>query len=187
MFHAHTNIIHMHDFSTDDLPRVIDHPKTLKNALPGKPVTLAIKATGTEPLCYQWLHKTGGGSGGLQSCDVERIPGVNSSTLTIPSVHRSHEGSYHCTVSNYAGSETSECATLTVGQSNQGRIKLQKAARRHATYIDKHSAHPSLVWPDPTWNESGHERLALGLQHLSSTKDLACTLEITEFCIFCIR
>ena len=51
-------------------------------------------------------------------CDVESFPGANSSTLTIPSVHKSNEGSYRCTVSNCAGSETSESATLTVGELN---------------------------------------------------------------------
>jgi len=33
-----------------------------------------------------------------------------------PSVQKSNEGSYCCTVSNCAGSETSECAILTVGK-----------------------------------------------------------------------
>ena len=49
-------------------------------------------------------------------CDVEKLPGAKSSTLTVPSVQKSNEGSYHCTVSNCAGSETSECAMLTIGE-----------------------------------------------------------------------
>ena len=80
-------------------------------------VTFSIEATGTEPLNYQWQHKTRDGSGGWQSCDVERFPGTNSSTLTIPSVQKSNEGGYRCIVSNCAGSETSEFATFTVGES----------------------------------------------------------------------
>ena len=48
--------------------------------------------------------------------DVEKIPGANNSTLTISSVQKSNEGSYRCTVSNCAGSEASEYATLTVGK-----------------------------------------------------------------------
>ena len=47
---------------------------------------------------------------------MERFPGADSSTLTIPSIQMSNEGSYHCTVSNCAGSETSDTATLTVGK-----------------------------------------------------------------------
>ena len=81
-------------------------------------MTFSIQATGTEPLNYQWQHKTGDGSQGWQSCDVEKFPGASSSTLTIPSVQKSDEGSYRCTVSNCAGSETSECATLALGELN---------------------------------------------------------------------
>ena len=108
---------------TDEPPSITDHPKSLKDAVPSKPLAFSIKATGTEPLNYQWQHKTRDGSGGWQSCDGERFPGATSSTLTIPSVQRSNEGSYCCTVSNYAGSETSECATLTVGELNCGKIR----------------------------------------------------------------
>ena len=105
-------------FTTDEPPKVTDHPKSLKDAVPDKPVTFTVQATGTEPLHYQWQWKlkTGDGNGGWQLCGVERFPGAKSSTLTIPSVQKSNEGSYHCTVSNYAGSETSPCATLTVGE-----------------------------------------------------------------------
>ena len=83
------------------------------DALPGTLVVFNIQAAGTEPLSYLWECKMGSGSGGWQLCDVEF---ANSSTLTLPSVLKSNEGSYCCTVSNLAGSETSECATLTVGE-----------------------------------------------------------------------
>ena len=99
-----------------DPPKITTHPCGVKNAVPGKPLTFSMKATGTEPLNYHWEIKTRDGSGGWQSCDVERFPEVNSSTLTIPNVQELNEGSYRCTVSNCAGSETSEYATLTVGE-----------------------------------------------------------------------
>ena len=99
-------------------PRITSDPPEQKDAVPGKPVTFSIQVTGTEPLKYQWQHKTGEESGEWQSCDVESFPGTNSSTLTILSVQKSNEGSYCCTVSNCAGSETSECARLTVGELN---------------------------------------------------------------------
>ena len=79
-------------------------------------MSFTVQATGTEPLSYQWEIKTGNVNGEWLSCDVESFPGANSSTLTIPSVQKSNEGSYRCTVSNYAGSKTSESATLTVGE-----------------------------------------------------------------------
>ena len=92
-------------------PRITTHPEAI-NTIPGNLVTFTIQATGTEPLNYQWERKTGDGN------DVERIPGTNSSTLTILNVQKSNEGSYCCTVSNCAGSETSQCATLTVGKNH---------------------------------------------------------------------
>ena len=97
------------------LPRITTHPQQLKDAVPGETLAFTVQASGTEPLSYQWEIKTGDESGEWQSCDVERFPGANSSTLTIPSVQKSNEGSYRCIVSNCAGSETSEHATITVG------------------------------------------------------------------------
>ena len=105
-------------------PKITTHPQELKDAVPGKPVKFIVQATGTEPLNYQWQHKTRDGSGEWQSCDMERFPGANSSTLTIPSVQKSNEGSYHCVISNLVGSETSVCATLTVGECNFYVIEL---------------------------------------------------------------
>ena len=107
-------------FTTDETPKITDHPESLKDAVPDKPVIFTIQATGTEPLHYQWQCKLkmGDGNGGWQLCGVERFPGANSSTLVILSVQKSNEGSYRCTVSNNAGSETSQCAKLTVGELN---------------------------------------------------------------------
>ena len=102
----------------DEPPRITAHPQELKNVVPIKPLTFTVQATGREPLNYQWEIKAGNGNGGWQLCDVESFPGANSSTLTIPSVQKSNEGSYRCTVSNCVGSETSESATLNVGELN---------------------------------------------------------------------
>ena len=99
-------------------PRITAHPHDLKDAVPDKFAMLTVQVTGTEPLKYQWEHKIEEGSEEWQLCDVESFPGASSSTLIIPSVQKSNEGSYRCTVSNCAGSETSESATLTVGELN---------------------------------------------------------------------
>ena len=103
---------------TDEPPRITVHPQELKNIVPSTPLTFTVEATGTEPLSYQWEIKTRNGKGGWQLCDLESFRGANSSTLTIPSVQKANEGSYRCTVSNCAGSDTSQCATLTVGELN---------------------------------------------------------------------
>ena len=101
---------------TADPPRITTQPEGLKNIVAGKPASFTVLVTGSEPLSYQWQHKPRGGSERWQDCDVKRFPGADSSTLTIPSVRKSNEGSYHCTVSNCAGSETSDSATLTLGE-----------------------------------------------------------------------
>ena len=102
--------------STADPPRVTTHPQGLKDVVPGKTVTFTIQAEGTEPLNYQWKQSPRGRSEGWQVCDGKSVEGADSSTLTIPSVQNSNEGSYHCTVSNCADIETSYSASLTLGE-----------------------------------------------------------------------
>ena len=94
-------------------PRIVNHPQEIK-AIWGASVAFMVKAAGTKPLSYTWQLKTGGWIGRWQSCDVERFPGANSSTLTIPSVQKSHEGNYRCVISNIVGSQTSKAAKLEV-------------------------------------------------------------------------
>ena len=102
--------------STGDSPRITTHPKDVKDVIIGKPASFMVQVAGKEPLCYQWKHKPRSGSEGWLVCDVERFPGADSSTLTIPSVQKSNEGSYHCTVSNCADIETTYSAMLTLGE-----------------------------------------------------------------------
>ena len=97
-------------------PRITAHPQQLKDAVPGDTLAFTIQASGTEPLNYQWEIKTGNGSGVWQSCDVERFPAANCSTLIIPSVQKSNKGIYRCVVSNTVGSQTSEPVNLNIGK-----------------------------------------------------------------------
>ena len=97
-------------------PTVTSHPRELKDAVPGKPVTFTVEAAGTQPLRYQWEWKPAIDDGKWQPCDVERFPGADSFTLTIPSVQKSNEGSYRCVISNCADSQTSNPAELSFGK-----------------------------------------------------------------------
>lgn len=103
---------------TANLPRVTTHPQGLTDVVPGRPVTFTIRAEGIEPLNYQWQHRQKGGNEGWKVCDGECFKGADSSKLTIPSVQKSNEGSYHCTVSNCADIhvQTSDSASLTLGE-----------------------------------------------------------------------
>ena len=69
-----------------------------------------IQATGTDPLTYKWQWKPVEGVE-WQSCPARWSDGGK---LTIPSVQKSNEGSYHCVISNCAGNETSNPALLKV-------------------------------------------------------------------------
>ena len=104
---------------TADPPRITTHPQELKDVVPGKPATFSVEATGTEPLTYKWEWNPAGerhGTEEWQLCDLESFPGGDSSTVTIPSVQKSNEGSYRCVVSNCAGSQISKLAQLSVGK-----------------------------------------------------------------------
>ena len=90
----------------------------MTDAVLGDSVIFTVQAIGTEPLSYQWRWKLVGSGGEdeqevWQRCTVKRS---DSHTLTISSVQKSNEGSYHCVISNCAGRQTSEPATLGVGK-----------------------------------------------------------------------
>ena len=68
----------------------------------GSSVTFSVVASGTAPLSYQW--KLG----------VTNISGATSASYTIASAQSANAGSYTVTVTNSAGSATSNAATLTV-------------------------------------------------------------------------
>ena len=97
-------------------PKIVSQASSQNNVLPGNTVAFTIQAIGTQPLSYQWEWKPaveGGESEEWQPCPAQWCSGA---TLTIPSAHKSNEGSYHCVVSNSAGSHTSEPAELSVGK-----------------------------------------------------------------------
>ena len=94
-------------------PQVTSQPTNQNNVLPGKSVTFSVQATGTEPLGYQWQWKQfrkKGEKDGWQNLSDE------GSTFKVEDVQASNAGYYRCVVSNSAGSETSQRASLTVGK-----------------------------------------------------------------------
>ena len=102
--------------SVAEPPRITNHPQDFKDVVPGTPVNFIITTTGTEPLSYQWQWKPAGEEGGSeewQLCDVE---GAQTVMLSIPNVQKSNEGKYRCNISNCAGIQTSNTATLSLGK-----------------------------------------------------------------------
>jgi hypothetical protein len=76
--------------------------------LTGKTISFSVVATGVEPLAYQW------------SKDGSEIDGATSSALELADVSADNAGDYAVTVSNDAGSVTSDTVTLKVQDSPGG-------------------------------------------------------------------
>jgi hypothetical protein len=68
----------------------------------GQSVTFSVTASGTAPFTYQWYGNSAA------------ITGATAATYSIGSVQATDAGSYYATVSNSAGSTTSDTATLVV-------------------------------------------------------------------------
>lgn len=86
-------------------PSITAQPAS-KSVLTGQTATFSVSATGTATLTYQW--KKGGTA----------ISGATSSTYTTPATTSADNGAqFTVTVSNAAGSVTSNAATLTVSAS----------------------------------------------------------------------
>lgn len=80
-------------------PVVLEQPRSQTIAL-GSSAVFEVKAKGSAPLEYHWQH------------NGTAIPFGANATLTLPSVQAADAGEYRVTVSNSAGSVTSEAALL---------------------------------------------------------------------------
>ena len=106
-------------------PKVTTQPTSENDIFQGSPLSFKIKATGAEPLSYQWQWKPAEKEDEQHewqdlSCDGTTFQQVEGG-LKITGVQACHAGKYRCVVSNSAGSEISQCATLTV---NVGKYTL---------------------------------------------------------------
>jgi hypothetical protein len=93
-------------------PAIIVQPTSQTNGV-GTTVTLAVTATGTSPLSYQWQV------GGMNLVNGSHkngptISGATTNVLTIKNVQLTNSGSYSVIVTNFGGSVTSSNAVLTV-------------------------------------------------------------------------
>ena len=82
-------------------PSITQHPKS-QTVDAGVDVTLAVSASGSEPLSYQWRF------------NGNPLAGATSSSLVLTNVQPDKAGSYSAVVSNPAGSVISDAAVLTV-------------------------------------------------------------------------
>jgi hypothetical protein len=113
-------------------PQIATQPAN-QTVTAGHTATFSVAASGTAPLSYQW-QKNG-----------TNIPGATGPSYTTPATTLSDNGStYKVTVTNAAGSATSNAATLTVNPSSGGgptTVTLQQGLNSYSgvvdTYIDQ--------------------------------------------------
>ena len=86
------------------------HPVDQINIVPGSDVYFSVTVTSTAPPSYQWQKD------GADLTDGGSITGATTATLTITGVMESDKGGYRCVVTNIAGMDSSNTATLTVGK-----------------------------------------------------------------------
>ena len=94
-------------------PLVTSQPTSLTEVSSRKAVVFSVQATGTEPLGYQWQWKQYGKEG--EKAGWQNLSGEGCN-FQVREVKTCNAGYYRCVVSNSAGSETSQCASLTVGK-----------------------------------------------------------------------
>ena len=102
-----TSLSDVTDGGGGDEPSILSQPVS-QTVLAGKTISFSVVATGSEPLAYQW------------SKDGSEIDGATSSALELADVSADNAGDYAVTVSNDAGSVTSDTVTLKVQDSPGG-------------------------------------------------------------------
>ena len=96
-------------------PSISSHPTSV-SVVAGGSASFSVSASGSEPLSYQWKK------------DGTAVVGATSSTLTLTNLQSNQAGAYTVTVSNAAGSVTSNPATLTVGSATVAPVIVQSPA-----------------------------------------------------------
>ena len=94
--------------SAVDPPRITTQPLDMSNVIPGSTVMFTVAASGLR-LTYIWMQ-----NGSALSSDGRFV--AANEILTIQSVMPSDVGSYSCVVSNPAGNDTSNPASLTLSE-----------------------------------------------------------------------
>ncbi len=111
-----TSLSDVTDGGGGDEPSILSQPVS-QTVLAGKTISFSVVATGSEPLAYQW------------SKDGSEIDGAMSSALELADVSADNAGDYAVTVSNDAGSVTSDTVTLKVQDSPGGDAVTIKSLR----------------------------------------------------------
>ena len=113
--------------------------------------TFTVKATGTEPLSYQWQQSTDNGS------KWTNITGETNATYTIATTTMDMNGyQYRCVVENSIDEATSNAATLTVTAIPTYSIKMETDGNGIASASQTSAAEGTLITLTATPNNGYH-------------------------------
>jgi sugar lactone lactonase YvrE len=140
-------------------PTITGQPASV-SVTPGGSVTFSVIATGA-PLNYQWTLNGGA------------LSGATGSSLTISNTQAANAGSYAVTVSNSAGSVTSNTATLTL---LGGSLPGETVATGHNVSFTATGATGSIQWQVSTDSGANWSNVTDGSPYSGITSP---TLEIT--------
>ena len=96
-------------------PALTTQPVAQTAAIGGN-VTFSVAATGTGPLSYQWKK------------DGVALAGATAATFTVTNAQGADAGAYSVTVTNAAGSVTSNAVTLTVPAARLANVSVRSGA-----------------------------------------------------------
>lgn len=146
-----------------------------QNVTVGGPASFTVVAAGTAPLTYQWFK------------DGTRIAGATSATLTVSNVQVANAGVYTVTVTNTAGSVTSNAAALAVNVIAPPGISTQpgsQSARAGAAVVFTVAANGTgplgYQWRKDGTAISGATSASLTLGNIQSSDAGAYTVVVTN-------
>lgn len=132
----------------------------------GRPVTLAVTASGTAPLTYQWQR------------NGTPIPGATGAIYQIASGTLANAGNYSVVIINGCGSVTSNVARVKVRFNFRGFLQPTKNPGQTAPYVVNRAAPGSAV--PMKFSLSGNQGLNILAAGNPRSKVVACTLANTN-------
>lgn len=135
---------------TDPRPVVTTQPNGFAGPV-GSTVTLAVVATGVEPLYYQWYKD------GTPLSDGGNVSGTTTATMVIENAQISDSGMYLVVITNVYGSVTSAPVTVTISTGNvaptiSGLIDQAVLQGQNATFAPSVAGIPT---PWVQWYKNG--------------------------------
>lgn len=91
-------------------PAISTQPPATVTLTEGETTSLSVKATGDDPLSYQWFLNSG------KIADGGNVSGATTATLKLTNISLSQSGSYSVSISNAGGSVTSTVSKVTVNE-----------------------------------------------------------------------